>query len=351
MSALVRAFDWHRTPLGAMENWPDELRLAVDICLSSRFPMFVWWGPQLINIYNDGYVPMLGHRHPAALGRPARETWDDIWSVVGPQADAVMQRGEATWNERVKLVMERKGYSEETYFTWSYSPIRDKSGRIGGLFCAVTEETERVRAEEERDRLATQRQLALDAAQMGWWHYDPSTKLATYDGRYGAIFGVSGRQRPNEELLKRLHPDDLAGVLAKVERALDARDPRPYSAEYRVVLDDATVRWVEAHGLARFEGAGDARRATSFVGTVLDVTERKLAEERLKRGHDTFYHLIQNNPFGIYVVAMEQLAVIHDGAGTRFSHTRAIESLTSARDEVTKMVDTLVVQGIAEVSK
>src|SRR6476646_2582574 len=95
---------------------------------------------------------MLGKRDPAALGRPARDSWDDIWSVIGPQADAVMLRGEATWNERVKLVMERKGYREDTYFTWSYSPIRNDTGEIWWLFCAVTEETEHVRAEADLRR-------------------------------------------------------------------------------------------------------------------------------------------------------------------------------------------------------
>ncbi len=156
MAERVRDHDWSKTPLGPREKWPQSLRLAVGICLNSRFPMFVWWGPELINIYNDAYVPMLGKRHPLALGRPARTTWSDIWPVVGPQADAVMQRREATWNERVLLVMERHGYREETYFTWSYSPILDESGAVGGVFCACTEETPRVLAERERDRLLEQ---------------------------------------------------------------------------------------------------------------------------------------------------------------------------------------------------
>src|SRR5687767_13858614 len=93
MSARVASLDWSATPLGPRQHWPAELRIAVDICLASRFPMFIWWGPQLINIYNDGYAPMLGKRHPAALGRPARNTWDEIWDILGPQADAVIQRG------------------------------------------------------------------------------------------------------------------------------------------------------------------------------------------------------------------------------------------------------------------
>src|SRR6476661_10228237 len=132
MAERVRAFDWSRTPLGPMERWPQSLRVAVGICLNSRFPMFVWWGPELINIYNDAYVPILGKRHPEAFAKPARQSWNEIWDVVGPQAEAVMVRGEATWNERVLLVMERKGYTENTYFTWSYSPIRESAGRIGG---------------------------------------------------------------------------------------------------------------------------------------------------------------------------------------------------------------------------
>ncbi len=158
MAALVRAHDWSRTPLGPIDAWPQALRVAVGICLNSRFPMFVWWGEHLINIYNDAYIPILGKRHPHALGQPAQPLWHEIWPVVGPQAEAVMRRGESTWNERVLLVMERHGYTEETYFTWSYSPIPDdrEDGAIGGLFCACTEETAHVRAEAERDRLLGQ---------------------------------------------------------------------------------------------------------------------------------------------------------------------------------------------------
>lgn len=156
MACLVAEYDWAATPLGPIDRWSQALRVAVGICLNSRFPMFVWWGPHLINIYNDAYIPMLGKRHPLALGRPARDIWGEIWPVVGPQADAVMQRGEATWNERVLLVMERNNYTEDTYFTWSYSPIPNGAGGIGGLFCACTEETQRVRAEAERDQLLTQ---------------------------------------------------------------------------------------------------------------------------------------------------------------------------------------------------
>jgi PAS domain S-box-containing protein len=279
MAALVRATDWSQTPLGPMDRWPQALQTAIGICLSSRFPMFLWWGPHLVNIYNDAYVPILGRRHPDALGRSAPDVWREVWPVIGPQVEAVLTRGEASWHHRVPLVLERNGYPEEAFFTWSHGPVPDERGGIGGVLCVVTEETASVLAERERDRLAAHRQVALDAAAMGWWHYDPQTKLATYDRRYTEIFGVTGSSRPNDEILKRLHPDDLPGVWARVEAALDPADPQPYAAEYRVVLDDGSVRWVEAHGRATFAGEGGGRRAVSFVGTVADVTDRRRDEQ------------------------------------------------------------------------
>jgi PAS domain-containing protein len=156
MGARVRAHDWSQTPLGPLEAWPQSLRTAVRIALESRYPMFVWWGNELTNIYNDAYRPFLGIRHPTALGRPAAETWSEIWGVVGPQAEIVLREGRATWNESLLLVMERYGFAEETYFTFSYSPVPDDEGRVGGVFCACTEDTARISSER---RLRTLRRL------------------------------------------------------------------------------------------------------------------------------------------------------------------------------------------------
>ncbi|MEJ7928716.1 ATP-binding protein [Ramlibacter sp. AN1015] len=169
---LFRTIDWNTTPLGPQDAWPQSLRIALGVCLNSRFPMFVWWGPSLVNLYNDAYIPVLGKRHPTAFGRPARETWADIWDVVGPQAEQVMLEGRPTWNQDVLLVMERNGYPEDTYFTWSYSPIYDDDGSIGGLFCACQEETARVVAERERDRLIRQAQDAMQTLKT-WFDQAP----------------------------------------------------------------------------------------------------------------------------------------------------------------------------------
>jgi PAS domain S-box-containing protein len=154
MGKLIRQFDWSRTSVGPIDRWPMSLRIAVELCLNSRFPMFVWWGTELINIYNDAYAPLMGSRHPSGLGCSARVLWREAWGDIGPQTDAVLECGESTWNERRMLMLERNGYREECYFTWSYSPILGERGQVVGLFCSVTEETARVLAERERDELA-----------------------------------------------------------------------------------------------------------------------------------------------------------------------------------------------------
>ena len=143
MAAQMRGHDWASSPLGPPAQWPPSLRIATWICLTSRFPMLVWWGPDLRLIYNDAYLPMLGTKHPA-LDQPGAEVWADIWHIVGPMLDGVLQTGEPTWSEDLLLPMSRHGYVEETYFTYSYSPLYDEDGSVRGVFTAVTETTERV---------------------------------------------------------------------------------------------------------------------------------------------------------------------------------------------------------------
>ncbi|WP_194713345.1 hybrid sensor histidine kinase/response regulator [Noviherbaspirillum soli] len=148
MAERFRSHDWPSTPLGPQESWPESLRLILDVCFSSQFPIAVWWGPDLIQFYNEGYRPILGAtKHPQAFGRSARETWPEIWTTIGPMIEQVMSRGEAVRGEDMELTLERNGYPELCYFTFSYSPIRDLSGNIVGMFTAAVETTERVLSE------------------------------------------------------------------------------------------------------------------------------------------------------------------------------------------------------------
>ena len=159
-----------------------------------------------------------------------------------------------------------------------------------------------ITAEDERQKLFNQWQLALRAARMGWWHYDPVGKISTWDQRYREIFGVEGFQGPNSEILKIIHPDDLPGVWKAVEAALDPKDPQSYWAQYRVRQPDGAWLWVEAHGLAAFEGQGEARRAVSFAGTVADITQRMQAQEALQRSMEQFRAIFENAPEGMALI-------------------------------------------------
>ncbi|RQX26463.1 histidine kinase, partial [Micromonospora chalcea] len=152
--------DWSAHPLGPPDTWPQSLRTSVRILLSSRFPMWMAWGPQLTFFCNAAYRrDTLGRKYPWALGRPANEVWTEIWDDIGPRVDTVLRTGEATWDEGLLLFLERAGYREETYHTFSYSPLRDDDGSLVGMLCVVSEDTERVIGER---RMATLRDLGSD---------------------------------------------------------------------------------------------------------------------------------------------------------------------------------------------
>lgn len=164
MQDLFGRTDWSATPLGPVDSWPANLRSIVDICMSSRFPMLVCWGPELVMVYNDGYRKILGtSKHPAALGRPVQQVWPEIWDVIGPMFDGVLAGGPATWVEDEMLVIDRFGFMEEAYFTWSYGAIRDATGHVAGVLNVATETTAKVISERRTDVSARLVETLADA--------------------------------------------------------------------------------------------------------------------------------------------------------------------------------------------
>jgi PAS domain-containing protein len=146
VGALMRSQDWTGSPLGPPAAWPQSLRSVVGLLLESRFPMFVAWGKELGFLYNDAYAEILGAKHPRALGSRFYDIWSEIWPDISPLIASAMA-GDATYREDLPLVMNRRGFDEETWFTFSYSPVRDEDGAIAGMFCAVAETTRKVVAE------------------------------------------------------------------------------------------------------------------------------------------------------------------------------------------------------------
>jgi PAS domain S-box-containing protein len=157
LSQLMREHDWESHALVSPHHWPDGLKVPLGMMLTSRFEMWLGWGPDIAFFYNDAYVPTLGIKHPRSLGRPMREVWKEVFADVEDRIRSVMADGVATWDKALLLLLERNGYPEETYHTFSYSPLRGDSGRVEGLMCVVSEETERVISER---RLSTLHLLA-----------------------------------------------------------------------------------------------------------------------------------------------------------------------------------------------
>jgi PAS domain S-box-containing protein len=157
MARQMRAHDWSATPLGDPRHWPDGLKIPLRMLLTSRFEMWLGWGDDLCFFYNDAYIPTLGIKHPDSLGKPFHRVWAEVYDDVADQVVRV-RGGEATWNQALLLLLERSGYPEETYHSFSYSPLYDTAGKVGGMLCVVSEETERVIGER---RLETLRRLGM----------------------------------------------------------------------------------------------------------------------------------------------------------------------------------------------
>jgi hypothetical protein len=259
--------DWAATPLGPTAGWPQSLRTAVSILLSSRFPMWLAWGPELTFFCNAAYRrDTLGRKYPWALGRPASEVWAEIWADIGPRIDTVLTTAESTWDEALLLFLERSGYPEETYHTFSYSPLRDEDGAVVGMLCVVSEDTDRVIGER---RMATLRDLGSDPSVV-------RTEQETLDFA-GRQLGRNLRDLPftltylfEEDGGARLalasvgHPGRASGRPAAIaaDEAADAVWPaRPCTAGNR--------RWLELRGdwfgeLPRGDWSQPPRRRWSF---------------------------------------------------------------------------------------
>jgi PAS domain S-box-containing protein len=291
MGALTRSHDWSASPLGPPESWPQSLRTAIRILLNTNHPMFIWWGEELIQFYNDAYCKTMGpERHPSALGQRGRECWAEIWDVIGPQIEQVMRGGGATWHENQLIPVTRHGRLEQVYWTYGYSPIDEDDG-VGGVLVVcrdVTQDYLAAAALREREaELARVQQVGriggLEVDLRSGFHNRRSPE-------YLLIHGLppEAAKESHEDWVRRLHPEDREATEKQFREAV-AGDTREYSAQYRIIRpSDGETRWISVRSTIERDENG---RAIRLVGAHTDVTEQMAAEQALRQNEERFRKL------------------------------------------------------------
>ena len=289
MGHLTREFDWGSTAVGTPEHWPQSLRTILSALLHSKFPMVLFWGPELLSFYNDAFRPSLGQngKHPSILGQRAEKAWAEIWDLIKPLIDQVLAGGEATWSEDQLIPIYRNGKIEDVYWTFSYSPAYDETGRPAGVLVTCNETTEKVlnllRLKESKDELA----FAVEAAELGAWDYNPLTGKFSANHRLKEWFGLTSEENIDLQLaLDAIVEEDRLRVARAIQQALEYSSGGLYDISYSIVSKlTGRKRIVQAKGLAAFN---DEKQAFRLNGTLQDITTQMITAKELKESGQRF---------------------------------------------------------------
>ncbi|WP_419710304.1 ATP-binding protein [Pseudomonas sp. NFX224] len=289
MAGRIRAFDWSRTELGALDAWTRSLSSAVQLMLASPLPMVMLWGQPGYMIYNDAYSTFAGGRHPYLLGSPVELGWPEVAEFNRHVVDTCLAGGTLSYRNK-ELVLLRDGVPEQLWLDLYYSPVADDDGRPAGVMAMVVETTERVNSEQRRQtaedayRADNERvRLALNAgALLGSFVWDIKANVLSGDERFVRTFSFP----PGQDLSNlsqafaetRIHPDDRSWVQERVKLSVETGET--YNVEYRILRPDGGYLWVLASGCCEFNEQGEPFR---FPGVLIDIHERKIAAESLLR--------------------------------------------------------------------
>jgi PAS domain S-box-containing protein len=302
MGARVRAYDWSSTRLGAIATWPQSLKSVVELALAASLPTNVLWGRDLVQIYNDAYVAVLGSKHPVGLGQPGAECWPEAWNQAGPLYDRLFA-GETVVIRDGRWMLQRQGRPQEAWFDTYLTPIRNEAGQVAGAHAVAMERTEDRAAAAESARIAgalreskSRLRVAADLVGLARYNWNPRTNALHWDARTKAMWGLPPDARISYETWRAgVHPDDLARVEAAIAACTDPHGDGAYDVEYRVRGNDGVERWVASRGHTVFENGV----AVDFTGVALDITAAKRAEERLRDNEGRLAALLEQLPAGV----------------------------------------------------
>ena len=286
MAGWIREFAWERTPLGAMAAWPSRLVTATNMILESYFPTVLLWGPELVVMYNDAYMPFMAEKHPGLLGQPGERVWPEAWHLIGPKLEATFARGERFYLENQLIPVVRQGELKDVYWTYGYSPLRDAAGTVCGVMAIAIDVTAKLTAEQERDASAASLKHVLESTTDG---------LATLDKEWRYTYMNAQGAR-----MVGLRPEDFVGkvVWDLFPEALQAE----FGREYRLAVETGTPRhfdallpgelnlWLECHCYPTEQGLSVYFR---------NVTEQKITEKALRESESRFRKLFESDLMGI----------------------------------------------------
>ena len=299
MGQLIRDRDWSKTPLGDPKGWPQSLRTMVSVMLDNPFGMYIAWGSEYTQLYNDGYRPILGStKHPQALGIGTRETFSEIWHIIESMFDGVM-KGKAVGFPDLMLPLNRNGFVEECFFDFSYSPIRKEDGKIGGVLVTVIETTDKKKAQAELLENTNQLKFAIDAAELGTWDYDPSTNKFTANERLRKWFGLSASEEIElHHATDAIAEKDRDRIILAIEKTLDYSSGGIYEEEYSII-NPVTKNEIIVHGKGR-AWFNDEKIAYRFNGILQEVTENVLARKKIEDSEEQLRIAIEGGEFGTF---------------------------------------------------
>lgn len=277
MAELILAYDWAKTSIGEIHQWPQSLRTTLGTVLHSAFPMFLFWGDDLICFYNDAFRPSLGvdGKHPA-IGRRGMEVWPEIWSFIGPLIDGVLKSGKAVWFEDQLVPFYRNGKVEEIYWTFSYSPAYGDKGEIIGVVVTCMETTKNVADRKKIIETEERGRLSVEAAELGTFDVNLITNEVIASDRFASIFGIPPSTH-HHDYLQAIHPDDLSIRENAYSRAFE-NGTLEYEA--RVIWKDGSLHWVRVKGSVYYDDKN--RKPVKLLGIVQDISTEKFFFERLE---------------------------------------------------------------------